>query len=129
MLRDNLVDALVSFRAATKNAVCIFLYTFLSEIHPLFQNNELVQFFNELDRIIFINGYRYSASYAKHQLEIPSELLPARTSEILWVHPLVMDFNEVLYTIKQKNYERLVQNADGVRMCACLPTCGDAKIL
>lgn len=123
-IRDNLREALDSFRTATKNAVCVFLYTFLSENHPLFECKELASFFDELDRVIFIKGcYRYSQSYTRQQLEIPRELLPEQTSEILWIHPFDMDFNEVLQTIKTKNYQRLLRSQDGVRISACLPTC------
>ena len=54
---------------------------------------------------------------------IDQKLLPKGTSELIWVHPLGIDFNEVLSTMKQKKYEPLLYDKDltGMSTVSCLP--------
>lgn len=128
-LRDSLQEALAQFHTATKDSILIFLYTYLSEDDPVFLSEHLSEFFDQLDRIIFIKSDgQYFQKSEVCQLEMPSECFDARVKEILWVHPLGLDFNEVLFTIKAKNYERFFKNEDGVDLGTCMPQSNDPKV-
>ena len=128
-MRDNLVEALVSFKLATKNSVTIFFYTFMNEsrFDLILGQPELAQLVtdNLVERVIFMEGYRHG-SYPSDQLALSVNFLPQNTSEVLWIHPLGLDFNEVLYRVKTKKYERLLMGDDSetdgtIRTVACLP--------
>ena len=79
-----------------------------------------------------MEGYRHG-TYPSDQLAIPLNFLPKNTSEVLWVHPLGLDFNEVLSRVKTKKYERLLMGDDAethgaIRTVACLPfVCQDGS--
>lgn len=72
-----------------------------------------------MERVLFFEGFQHG-QYAQEQLTVPSHFLPEGTKELLWVHPLDLDFNEVLSRLKTKKYERLLIE-DGFRSVRSLP--------
>ena len=126
-IRANFIEALDSFKKATNNAITILLYTFLGEdklsrvLTPELMAQLSVD--NLINRIIYLEGYRLGV-YPEKELIIPRSYLPEGTSEILWIHPLDIDFNEVLSRVKTKKYERLLYDESeisGIRTVTCLP--------
>ena len=43
---------------------------------------------------------------------LPRDFFPKSTGEILWVHPINIEFNEVLSRVKTKRYHELLQEPD-----------------
>ena len=62
---------------------------------------------NLISRIIYLQGSQFMLN-PEQDLRISLDYLPEGTTEILWIHPLDIDFNEVLSRAKTKQYERLI---------------------
>ena len=57
-------------------------------------------------------------------MSLGKDYLPEGTTEILWMHPLDIDFNEVLSRAKTKQYEQLLYESggiSGIRTVSCMP--------
>ena len=56
------------------------------------------------------------------EVTLPASFFPLETQELLWLHPLDLDFNEVLSRLKTKEYERLLLDPEeGFRSVRGLP--------
>ena len=52
---------------------------------------------------------------------VDASFLPKGTQELLWVHPLNLDYNEVLARLKTKQFERLLNDGNGMHFTTGLP--------
>ena len=68
-----------------------------------------------IDRVIYLDDDTTQSCSKRLDLCIDSTFLPAGTKEVLWVHPINLDFSEVLSRVRTKeNYEkRLLYSIDG----------------
>ena len=39
---------------------------------------------------------------------VPREMMPESATEVIWLHPFDLDFNEVLSRLKTKDHEKLL---------------------
>ena len=84
---------------------------------------------NLISRIIYLQGSQFMLN-PEQDLRISLDYLPEGTTEILWIHPLDIDFNEVLSRAKTKQYERLIYESSGIsglRAVSCLPHITDVS--
>ena len=125
-MRDNLFQALNSFIKATNGSVTLIMYTYLSEsifderivstpgLEDLWSSSDC-----PIERVIFLPSSRLGI-FDDSELTIDLGILPEGTKELLWVHPLMLDYNEVLARLKTKQYGRLL-NHENVHFTTGLP--------
>ena len=60
-----------------------------------------------VERIIYLEGFQSESLHSSSDLGIDASFLPNGTQEVLWVHPINLDFSEVLSRVKTKeSYEK-----------------------
>ena len=77
-----------------------------------------------VDRIIYLEGFQNDSLYSSADLSIDADFLPPGVKEVLWVHPINLDFTEVLSRVQSKeSYERrMLYSCNGyIRTVQALP--------
>ena len=120
-LRDSFTKALAQLRKAipsdqlkiilyTRIPDRTFIRTFMPVLRPLLRLPDSIPYL--VDRIIFINVNFINVSQ-RFELKLARDLLPLGAQDILWVHPLGLDEEEIKDLVKVKRSDALLYTIDG----------------